>query len=197
MKIFRLITIALIMLLIFLVSYDITYQWSCNDKDSIKINEVPNVAANDNKESIISNITELYVEIYNADDGSTVKYKEEMPGNYIGLNRMQLAGKLQDYMLNQNRADKAKGLLTFELIDFDKDKVTLRKTYSERYLPKAYVLKEDNGMVNVYFEDGVTLYDKSNIKVERLPDSIKRGVEKGLRIGSIEALYDFLESFTS
>lgn len=61
----------------------------------------------------------------------------------------------------------------------------------------TYYLFEEEGRVNVYQSDRSTLYERTSILVETLPDSLQDEIQEGKPIRDAEELYDFLENYSS
>ena len=49
----------------------------------------------------------------------------------------------------------------------------------------------------VYYEDFVTIYDYTDIKVTDLPIELQREIYVGMQVKDLEELYEFLEDHTS
>lgn len=62
---------------------------------------------------------------------------------------------------------------------------------------EIYFLKELNGYVAVYYEDRISLYECTNIRVEELPLNVQAEISKGKEIIGTIALYGFLENYSS
>ena len=62
---------------------------------------------------------------------------------------------------------------------------------------KAYFLKEEDGLVVVYEEDGQTVYEKTGIAVDSLPEDLQEELKAGKRVKNNRELYSFLENFSS
>ena len=60
-----------------------------------------------------------------------------------------------------------------------------------------YRLEEENGLVNVYLEDGSTLYERTSICVEELPKELREEIREGKPIRDMEELFGFLENYSS
>ena len=61
----------------------------------------------------------------------------------------------------------------------------------------SYYLKENQGCVSVYLDDGKTLYENTSIRMETLPESLQSEIREGKRICTEKELYDFLENYSS
>ena len=60
-----------------------------------------------------------------------------------------------------------------------------------------FILKELNGFVAVYLQDGSTIYEYTNIVVDQLPFDVKKEIKIGKQIQTLEELYGFLENYSS
>lgn len=61
----------------------------------------------------------------------------------------------------------------------------------------SYYLKELHGYVAVYLQDGITLYEITDLSVGNLPDEVRTDLENGIYLDSAERLYGFLENYSS
>lgn len=61
----------------------------------------------------------------------------------------------------------------------------------------VFCLKDLNGYVVVYLEDGETIYEYTDIKVKDLPEVLQQEIGEGKQIFGIEKLYGFLENYSS
>lgn len=60
-----------------------------------------------------------------------------------------------------------------------------------------YYLKEENGKVSVYLEDGKTLYEYTTIETKSLPAHLQKEIRQGKYLTGEKELYDFLENYSS
>lgn len=198
LKRYMILVVPAVLTVFFIAGYFFAYRWSsAKAENTFLVRDIPQQPVAVETEIIISNVTEYFVEICDADTGKIAKTKEKMPVAYLGLSRTALTEKLQDAILKQDSVDKAQGLIALELIEFTKNRVTVRKTYSTKNLPQKYYILAENGKILVYLSDRKTLYDTTDIGLEQLPEQTRIQVLRGLEIESPEELYDFLETFTS
>ena len=61
----------------------------------------------------------------------------------------------------------------------------------------GYYLKDLNGYLAVYLQDGQTLYEYTDISVQELPEELQEEIISGKRIETTEELYGFLENYSS
>lgn len=62
---------------------------------------------------------------------------------------------------------------------------------------QGYYLLEKDGYVCVYQSDQITLYESTNIKMDTLPDKLRREIKAGKYLESELKLYSFLENYSS
>lgn len=187
------------MLTVFFVSYMVSFTISGRQEDAYLVRDVPpsNLTVDKDGEVLIGNRTRLYVEEYDMDSGQVLEGEEELPVSLLGVGREEFLLKLCDYMLEPDVGERARGLLAVELMEFTSASVTVRKTYSEKGVPKSFCLKEESGLVVIMLEDGKTLYDCTDIPVSALPEAVRIQLSEGMAISGGDELYDFLETFTS
>ncbi len=62
---------------------------------------------------------------------------------------------------------------------------------------EGYYLKELHGYVAVYFQDGTTLYELTEIPFSSLPKEVQEAVRVGKYVKTARELYGFLENYSS
>lgn len=62
---------------------------------------------------------------------------------------------------------------------------------------EVFYLTDLNGFVVVYKQDKSTVYEYTNIVTEDLPEDVRKEIEQGKEIRTIEKLYGFLEGYSS
>ena len=60
-----------------------------------------------------------------------------------------------------------------------------------------FYLKEKDGCLAIYREDGTTLYETTDIPLSLLPEALQQEIRTGKSVESEQALYDFLENYSS
>lgn len=148
-------------------------------------------------DSAVVNADTLYlVEQVDLGNGSITEQEETVPVMYIGLNREELIEALSSYESNPPLMELEQGFESIELTSFSKDRVVVCKYYKEKTEKSFYLMVADHFIV-VYEEDGQSLYMNTDILLESLPDSLQREIIAGKHVESEEALYQFLESYSS
>lgn len=60
-----------------------------------------------------------------------------------------------------------------------------------------YYLKEQEGCIYIYQSDGETIYEKTSITMDEVPEEIRETIRKGKGIQTLEELFSFLENYSS
>ncbi len=145
---------------------------------------------------VITADTTYLVEQINLSEGSVEEQEDTIPVKYIGLNREELVEELAAYDKNPPLTELEKGFETIELTAFSKDRVVICKYYKEA-APKSFYLMVADHFVVVYEEDKKTLYLNTDILLDSLDDSLQAEIIQGKYVENEEALYNFLESYSS
>jgi hypothetical protein len=148
------------------------------------------------KAPVISADTCYLVETVNLGDGQIVEEELPVPMKYIGLNREQMIREMEAYDANPPLTELEQGFQTIELTAFSKDRVVICKYYKEEE-PKQFYLMVADHFVVVYEEDRQTLYMNTDILLDRLDESLQQEIMQGKMVKSEDALYNFLESYSS
>lgn len=146
--------------------------------------------------TVITADTVYLVESVNLTDGSIAEEEIPVPVKYFGLNREELVEELAVYDRNPPLEELKKGYDSCELTAFSKDRVVVCKYYREEE-PRAFYLMVADHFVMVYEEDRQTLYMNTDILLEHLDEKLQAEIIQGKYIESEEALYNFLESYSS
>ena len=78
-----------------------------------------------------------------------------------------------------------------------KTQVKMEETGSEEPAKFRFFIKEADGLVNIYREDGTTLYETTDIPVSLLPEALRQEISAGKGVTTEQELYDFLENYSS
>ncbi len=136
------------------------------------------------------------VERVNLNDGTIEEQEENIPVKYIGLDRDELLHELDAYDKNPPLTELEQGFQAVELTAFSKDRIVICKYYKSEEEKEFYLMVADHFVV-VYEADKKTLYMNTDILLESLDESLQAEIMKGKYMESEEALYNFLESYSS
>lgn len=145
----------------------------------------------------INDSTEIVMEIYDIFTDKIHETEFDMDVNLIGKNRSQV----NEYIISLNNAisdeERNLGLLSYQLVYFSPDTVTIRKNYDSSVYTSNYVLKEENGYVVVYEYPSENLYHNTGILTLSLEEEDREALKEGIIFSDINELFDFLESYSS
>lgn len=194
--------VLLCMLLMFGIYYGSYrfYLYKYGDEDKEKFaDQLSNktVEANQGENNTITQRTKLTVEHYNRLEGSLYEQEETMPVEYIGMSREELTDYLEAYAKEPSLRDVEEGFEKYQILSFSPAQVVLRKISTPAGTRYNYYLTEENGCVTVYYIDKRTVFEYTNIIVDMLPEDIQEQVKNGKYVKDEDALYDFLETYTS
>lgn len=149
------------------------------------------------KEDAILPTTRLITETRNLKTGETDKDVSHMPAVYLGLSRDELIAYLKDYMDDLPLSEIEDGLISWDVVAYSPESVTLRKIYDpDEDFCKYYVVYE-RGRVVVYYADKKTVCDYPSIRLRDLPLGLQGSVIIGMPVKDEEALYGFLQNYSS
>lgn len=145
----------------------------------------------------INDATDIVMEIYDIHTKEIHETEFDRDVNLIGKNRTQV----NEYIISLNSViseeEKEQGLLSYQLIYFSPETVTIRKNYDTSVFTSNYVVKEENGYVVVYEYPSETLYHNTGILTLSLDEDEIKEIEEGIVFTDINELFDFLESHSS
>ena len=178
-----------------------------NDLDrAIKERVAPTVIPENRseKETVLQTIdgnTKYFLQTYyvNANEHENLSETEYIiPSRFVTYTKDELQDYIDGYMENMPLSEYLDGLIGYEIIDFSKDKLVLRKTYASDWnMENEYYLCDEDGEVVVYYNDKKTVYEYTGIKTNNLSDEDRIRIKIGYYVSDEEELYSLLESFSS
>lgn len=133
-------------------------------------------------------------------DIKSTKMEEEIlptPSYLVGLTRTEVIDYLDAYMEDLSWNEFEKGLTAFELMQFSKQKIVLRKTYNVDLVENKYYIKSQNGYIVVFYGDKKTVYDYTSVSIENLSQAEQMQLEEGIFVKDLDELYAVLENYSS
>ncbi len=146
---------------------------------------------------VVTADTLYLVETVDLSEGKVEEQEETLPFKYIGLDREGLLNELSFYDSNPPLAERELGFETIELTAFSKDRIAVCKYYRPKKENKGFYLMVADHFIVVYEEDKKTLYMNTDILLEDLDDDLQAQIICGKYMENEEALYHFLESYSS
>lgn len=148
------------------------------------------------KEAVVDCDTKYLVESYDNITKERTKEEAMLPAKYIGMNREELEEELRLYSLAPTLRDQEKGFLSASLYAFSPSQIIVRKNYSLPEINEFYLTVEDNVVV-VYESSMEAIYMVTDILLEDLPQDLQEEIINIKYIRNEEAVYHFLESYSS
>lgn len=153
-----------------------------------------NVSYNDIR---INNLTVVHLQVYDLNNQTFTEEKINTPVAFLEMGRNDLIEYLNDYMKNPDEEDVKRGLVAFELVEFSKEQVVIRKTYEQSTEDTGYYAVLENGYVTIYCGDKSSVYDYTNIAAGKLPEQILSKTIEGFYFNDMIELYEFLQTYSS
>lgn len=130
-------------------------------------------------------------------DGTIVITEEKLPAKYIGMTRSELEKALYDDSKQLSLTDKEKGFQTQHLELFSGEQVKVVRIYDTTAEQNGYYIMAVDGEIWIFKEDKKTLYFKTDLMLEELPQKVRIEILKGKYMDSEVQVYHFLESYSS
>ena len=130
-------------------------------------------------------------------DGTVSMVEAKLPSKYVGLNRVQLESALLldgSLMLFDENED---GFKSQHLELFSPERIKILRIYDSTAQTGGYYILDDNGEICIYEQDRKTLYFRTGINIQDLPESVAEEVSGGKYMESEVQVYHFLESYSS
>lgn len=147
-------------------------------------------------EPVITADTVFLVEKINLTNGDKVESREVVPVQYLGMNRNAFVNAIEGYDRNPPLSELENGFSTIEVSSFSKDRVSICKYYKDKE-PVCYYLMVRDHFIVVYEQDKKTIYMNTDIRMDLLSYELQKEIMYGKCIDDEEALYNFLESYSS
>lgn len=145
----------------------------------------------------INDSTKIVMEIFDINTNKVHETEFDKNINFIGKNRSQVNEYIIDLNNSISEEEKNQGLLSYQLVYFSPEAVTIRKNYDSSLYSSTYVLKEENGYVVVYEYPSEELYHNTGILSLSLEEDDRKALEEGIIFSDVNELFDFLESYSS
>ncbi|MCM1038508.1 MAG: hypothetical protein NC314_13255 [Roseburia sp.] len=149
------------------------------------------------KAPVITADTLYLIEEVDLNAGTVQEREEQVPVKYIGLDRTELIEELKEYDKNPALSDLKLGFQTSELSSFSKDRVVVCKYYKPEEEDNGFYLMVADHFVIVYESDKETVHMNTDILLSSLSETLQEEIIRGKYVEDEQALYNFLESYSS
>ncbi len=130
-------------------------------------------------------------------DGRVVLTEEKIPGKYIDMTRSELEKALYDDGRQLSLADKEKGFQSQHLELFSSEQIKIVRIFDTTQEIIGYYIMAVDGEIWIFKEDRETLYFKTDLLLEDLPEKVRKEVQDGKYMDSEIKVYHFLESYST
>ncbi len=129
--------------------------------------------------------------------GEEVVIRTQLPQMYVGLNREQFIDSIKEYEKNPPLGERERGLVSVEVRRFSTEEVEVLMNYKYVKPSESFYIIVFDDEIRVLLDDKQTVYLETGIRAPELPMSLQQEIMQGMFVPSEEALYDFLENYTS
>lgn len=180
-----------------------------NENDEPQQNDVIKGKMTDDKGEIINSSqahsvaivttenTKCIYENIDKKDGAISIDEEIIPSKYVGMTRKELEKALQEDTNVMLMDDKKSCFKSQHLELFSPEKIKILRIYDTTSILEGYFIMEVEGEIRVYEEDKETLYFRTDLILDDLPDNVKQEVIDGKFVETEVQVYHFLESYSS
>ncbi|MBQ7358674.1 MAG: hypothetical protein IJW63_01110 [Lachnospiraceae bacterium] len=119
-----------------------------------------------------------------------------VPEQYIGMNRETFLVAMENYSLVPPTEEREKGFVNVEVESFSSSQVKITMYYENPEIKNFFLAVFDHQVI-VYEEDKTTIFMRTGIHLEDLPEEIQMKLIAGMTLETEEELYNFLESYSS
>lgn len=157
-------------------------------------NEVP---VNGTDEDTLSADTDYVLEEHDKKRETTVESVGKVPQAYLGMNREEFVAAMERYEASTPLSELERGFTGLEVLSFSGERVVIRMDYVYVEPTKSFYLNLSDGKIVVLCDDRETVYQYTEIEADRLPEELQRELIIGMYVENEEALYRFLETYSS
>ena len=187
------IVLCIVVMAVFAFSYISAY----NLKISYKLVDDEDAETTVKQVDVINDATNIVMEIFDINSNDIYETEFDKNVNLIGKNRSQVNQFLIDLNESISEEERNQGLLSYQLVYFSKENVTIRKNYDTSSYKSTYKLTEENGYLVVYEYPSGEIYHNTGILTISLEEEEMKALENGIDFSDINQLFDFLESYSS
>ena len=141
--------------------------------------------------------TQLILEEVDIRKGTAEEIIEALPEKYIGMDRESFLQCMEEYEASPPLSERQKGFVGLEVLTFSRDRVVVQKNYRRAGPEDGFFLALMDYRVIVLYDDAKTIYMTTDISFEMLPIELQERISDMIYVENEQALFDFLEAYTS
>ena len=120
-----------------------------------------------------------------------------LPDKYVGMNREQFLQAMEVYEMFPPLSELERGFVSLDVISFSRERVVIQMNYKFVQPSSSFYLAVYDNEVIVYLEDMETVYIETDIQLDTLPEGLQQEIIGMMWVEDEEALYSFLENYSS
>ena len=128
---------------------------------------------------------------------TVVETTGRLPDKYVGMNREQFLAAMEIYEASPPLKELERGFVGLEVLSFARERVVVRMNYKYIQPSASFYLAVYDNAIRVYLEDRSTVYIDTDITLDSLPFGLQQEIIQMMWIENEEALYSFLETYSS
>ena len=148
-------------------------------------------------DEIIDADTQFLVEEADLRRNTIVETECRMPEKYMGMDRESFLNAMDEYELSPPLTELERGFVSLEVKQFSKERVFVRMNYVYTAPSASFYLMAEKHTIIVYCDDKQTVYMKTSIQLDHLPEELQQKIIQGMFVEDEKTLYEFLESYSS
>lgn len=141
--------------------------------------------------------TEYVLEETDIIHNTVVETTWRLPDKYVGMNREQFLAAMETYAAAPPLTELERGFVGLEVLSFARERVVVKMNYHYVQPSSSFYLAAYDNKVFVYLEDKQTVYIETDILLKNLPLDLQQEIVRMMWIENEEALYNFLETYSS
>lgn len=157
----------------------------------------PDITEAVQKEDVLTADTDYVLREVDVRKGTSVETVWGVPERYMGMNRETFIAAMENYAASPPLQELERGFSGVDVVAFSSDRVVVEVHYTYVEPTEGFYLGVNKNYIVVYLDDMETVYLNTDILLESLPERIQQQVIGYMYIEDEEALYHFLESYSS
>lgn len=149
------------------------------------------------KEEVLTADTDYVLREVDVRKGTSVETVWGVPERYMGMNRETFIAAMENYAASPPLQELERGFTGVDVVSFSSSRVVVEVHYSYVEPSEGFYLGVNKNYIVVYLDDMETVYLNTDILLESLPERIQQQIIGYMYMEDEEALYHFLESYSS
>lgn len=149
------------------------------------------------KEEVLTADTDYVLREVDVRKGTSVETVWGVPERYMGMDRETFIAAMENYAASPPLQELERGFTGVDVVSFSASRVVVEVHYAYVEPSEGFYLGVNKNYIVVYLDDMETVYLNTDILLESLPERIQQQIIGYMYMEDEEALYHFLESYSS